>query len=97
MPARSVLLNVSIQARGWGREKANVVKEVKEVRKPEDDVIGKVEEGKRERVDSATAEYTPPPRNTTYGIATDCTTPPASAETPSFVTDGKLGTCELES
>lgn len=89
MPARSVLLNVSIQARGIGREKENVVEQVKEVRTPEENFTGKIEEGKRERVDSATADYTPPPRTTTYGTAMDCTTPPASAQAPTFV--GKLG------
>jgi hypothetical protein len=83
MPARSVLLNVSIQPRGFGQEKANVVEEVKEICKtPEEHTIVK-EEIKRERNDSATADYTPPSRTPTLLNPTSL---PATSQFPTFTT-----------
>lgn len=87
MPARSVLLNVSITARGLG--KANVVEEVREYKAEEqsDMKVEGVEEVKRLRVDSATADTTPS-ITTPLTVATACNTPPMSIDYLPTATDG---------
>jgi hypothetical protein len=81
MPARSVLLNVSITARGLGKE--SLVEQVKEVKAQEEKDIVKVEEGNRERVDSATGDVVPS-FNPSLSLATSCSTPTAGIASSTF-------------
>jgi hypothetical protein len=89
MPGRSVLLNVSIIAKGLGEK--SMVEEVREL-KPEQEVgAGKPErpgEGKRERVDSATA-IVAPSMTLPVGTATPTAALTTSSDSLSSVATGK--------
>jgi hypothetical protein len=90
MPARSVLLNVSITAKAIGKD--SVMKEVREV-----DVVANTnvqkpavgEEVKRERVDSATADTAPAMDtslhiSTPYTVTAECFVPAPNGKNPTL-------------